>query len=226
MRGRIGGSDRQVGDVRGVNGALTARETLEVGRVEIPPQSRGVWLDEPEAGGNASGYRSAEVITGVRHMRAQNAAARPFDGRPFDVSQLEGDIREAVQQRPAHIQALEAAPRLAKPPQMPEYVSHHDDTSEIGKLSAEAIAREYEVTAKEIEAMGEVVRDMVQRCEQLTTSASSMLKDIKATATRYRQEGKRIFDEIEACSGAADEVRKLCEGFRDKIAAKTAEGAS
>ena len=75
-------------------------------------------------------------------------------------------------------------------------------------------------------ARSNFVRDMVQRCEQLTTSASSMLKDIKATATRYRQEGKRIFDEIESCSGAADEVRKLCEAFRDKIATKTAEGAS
>ncbi|HEY2446534.1 MAG TPA: hypothetical protein VGI20_12435 [Rhizomicrobium sp.] len=153
-------------------------------------------------------------------MRGPNAAARPFD-----VSQLEGDIREAVHQRPAHIQAVEAAPQPARP-QVPDYVSHRDDVSEIGKLSAEAIAREYEVTAKEIEAMGEVVRDMVQRCEQLTTSASSMLKDIKATATRYRQEGKRIFDEIESCSGAADEVRKLCETFRDKIATKAAEGAS
>ncbi len=158
-------------------------------------------------------------------MRGQNAAARPFDTRPFDVGQLEGDIREAVQQRPPHIQAVETAPRQAKP-QIPDYVNHREDTSEIGKLSAEAIAREYEVTAKEIEAMGDVVRDMVQRCEQLTTSASSMLKDIKATATRYRQEGKRIFDEIESCSGAADEVRKLCEAFRDKIAAKAAEGAS
>jgi hypothetical protein len=153
-------------------------------------------------------------------MRGPNAAARPFD-----VSQLEGDIREAVHQKPTHIQAVEAAPRPARP-QLPDYVSHSDDVSEIGKLSAEAIAREYEVTAKEIEAMGEVVRDMVQRCEQLTTSASSMLKDITATATRYRQEGKRIFDEIESCSGAADEVRKLCEAFRDKIATKTAEGAS
>ena len=158
-------------------------------------------------------------------MRGQHAAARPFDTRPFDVGQLEGDIREAVQQRPPHIQAVETAPRQAKP-QIPDYVNHREDTSEIGKLSAEAIAREYEVTAKEIEAMGDVVRAMVQRCEQLTTSASSMLKDIKATATRYRQEGKRIFDEIESCSGAADEVRKLCEGFRDKIAAKAAEGAS
>jgi septation ring formation regulator EzrA len=156
-------------------------------------------------------------------MRVQNAAARPFDGRPFDASQIEGEIRETLQQRPAHIQAVETAPRPAKP-QLPDYVNHRDDVSEIGKLSAEAIAREYEVTAKEIETMGEVVRDMVQRCEQLTTSASSMLKDIKATATRYRQEGKRIFDEIESCSSATDEVRKLCEGFRDKIAAKTAEG--
>ena len=155
----------------------------------------------------------------------QHAAARPFDTRPFDVSQIEGDIREAVHQGPPHIQAVETAPRPAKP-QLPDYVSHRDDVSEIGKLSAEAVAREYEVTAKEIEAMGEVVRDMVQRCEQLTTSASSMLKDIKATATRYRQEGKRIFEEIESCSSAADEVRKMCEGFRDKIVTKMAEGAS
>jgi signal transduction protein with GAF and PtsI domain len=153
-------------------------------------------------------------------MKVQHAAARPFD-----VSQLEGDIQEAVQQRPPHIQALEAAPRLAKP-QIPDYVNHRDDVSEIGKLSAEAIAREYEVTAKEIEAMGEVVRDMVQRCEQLTTSASSMLKDIRTTAARYRQEGKRIFTEIESCSSATDEVRKLCDAFRDRIATKTAESGS
>jgi hypothetical protein len=155
-------------------------------------------------------------------MRVQNTVARPLDARQFDAGQIEGDIREVIQHRPAHIQAVETPPRPAKP-QLPEYVSHREDVTEIGKLSAEAIAREYEVTAKEIEAMGEVVRDMVLRCEQLTTSASSMLKDIKATATRYREEGKRIFDEIESCSSATDEVRKLCEGFRDKIAAKTAE---
>jgi hypothetical protein len=113
-------------------------------------------------------------------------------------------------------------PRPAKP-QVPEYVSHREDVTEIGKLSAEAIVREYEVTAKEIEAMGEVVRDMVQRCEQLTTSASSMLKDITTTAKRYREEGKRIFNEIESCSSATDEVRRLCESFRDKIATKIAE---
>lgn len=149
-------------------------------------------------------------------MRGQNAAMRPFD-----VGQIEGDIREAVQQRPPHIQAVE---HVTRPPAVPEYVSHREDVTEIGKLSAEALVREYEVTAKEIEAIGEFVKEMAQRCEQLTSSASDMLKDIRATAARYRKEGKRIFNEIESCSSATDEVRRLCETFRDKIATKAAEG--
>src|ERR1044072_9946986 len=157
-------------------------------------------------------------VRGVGIMRAHTAVVKPFD-----VSRLEEEVREATQQHPAQVQALERTPRIAAP--VPDYVSHRDDTSEIGKLSAEAIVREYEETAKEIEAMGEVVKEMVQRCEQLTSSASAMLKDIKATAARYRKEGKRMFTEIESCSSATDEVRRLCEAFRDKIAVKEA-GAS
>ena len=149
-------------------------------------------------------------------MRGQNTAMRPFD-----VGQIEGDIREAVQQRPPHIQAVE---HVTRPPAVPEYVSHREDVTEIGKLSAEALVKEYEVTAKEIEAIGEFVKEMAQRCEQLTASASEMLKDIRTTAARYRKEGKRIFNEIESCSSATDEVRRLCETFRDKIATKAAEG--
>ena len=79
---------------------------------------------------------------------------------------------------------------------------------------------------EEIEAVGEFVKEMAQRCEQLTTSASVMLKEIKATAARYRKEGKRIFNEIESCSSATDEVRQLCETFRDRIAAKSPEGTA
>jgi hypothetical protein len=112
------------------------------------------------------------------------------------------------------------------PPPVPEYVAHRDDISEIGKLSAEAIVREYEETAKEIEAMGGVVREMVQRCEQLSATASNMLKDIRGTAARYRKEGKRIFNEIESCSSATDEVRRMCETFRDKIATKAEEATT
>ena len=150
-------------------------------------------------------------------MRVQNAAARPFD-----ISQVEGEIQEAVHQRSPRIQAVVPPPGTPTPP-VPEYVSHREDVTEIGKLSAEAIVREYEVTAREIDAMGEVVKEMLQRCEQLTTSASSMLKEIKTTASNYRKEGKRIFNEIESCSSATEEVRRLCEAFRDKIATKRGE---
>jgi hypothetical protein len=149
-------------------------------------------------------------------MRVQSSAVKHFD-----TNRLEGEVREAVQNHP-HIHAVDYAPQSTVPP-VPEYVSHREDVSEIGKLSAEAIVKEYEETAKEIESMGNVVRDMVQRCEQLTSSASAMLKDIKATAGRYRKEGKRMFAEIESCSSATDEVRRLCEAFRDKLAVREAE---
>ena len=58
---------------------------------------------------------------------------------------------------------------------------------------------------------------------QQGTYASAMLADIRATAARYRKEGKRMFTEIEACSSATDEVRRLCESFRDKLAVREAE---
>jgi predicted nucleic acid-binding Zn-ribbon protein len=145
--------------------------------------------------------------------------------KPFDVSRLEDDVRELAQQKPPHIQAVDYAQRTAAPP-VPAYVSHRDDATEIGKLSAEAIIKEYEETAKEIEGIGEVVKDMVRRCEELAGSASTMLKDIKATAERYRKEGKRMFQEIETCSSTTDEVRRLCESFRDKVATRADERAT
>ena len=151
-------------------------------------------------------------------MKAQTSVVRPFDA-----STLEGEVREAVRQGHPHIQTLDLTPRTVSASPVPEYVSHREDVSEIGKLSAEAVVREYEETAKEIEAMGEVVRDMMQRCEQLTSSASAMLGDIKATAARYRNEGKRMFTEIESCSSTIDEVRRLCETFRDKLATASVE---
>lgn len=151
-------------------------------------------------------------------MRAQVGVVTQFDS-----TRLESEVRDAVEQNRPRLQSLDLAPRTTSTPAVPDYVSHREDVSEIGKLSAEAIVKEYEETAKEIEAMGNVVKDMAERCEQLTGSASAMLQDIKATAARYREEGKRMFAEIEACSSATDEVRRLCEAFRDKLSIKDAE---
>ena len=132
-------------------------------------------------------------------MRAQNVNLKPFD-----VNRLEAEVQEAVQQRQSYVQPVDQAPHS-----VPDYVKHRENATEIGKLSAEAIVKEYEATAKEIETMGQTVTEMVQRCDQLTASATAMLKDIKNTASRYRKEGKRMFDEIEQCSTATEEVRRM-----------------
>ena len=137
------------------------------------------------------------------------------------------EVAEDIEKEMARIAPHRPEPAYGTPsPPLPAYVEHRAEVSEIGRLSAEAIIRDFEATAKEIEAMGEVVKGMVQRCERLTASASTMLDDIKSTAVRYREEGKRIFNEIESCSATTDDVRRLCEAFRDKITTKAVEAVT
>jgi hypothetical protein len=67
---------------------------------------------------------------------------------------------------------------------MPEYVQHHDGATEIGKLSAEAVVREYEAAAKDIEAMGAELIERVKQCEAMTREALAANQEMKETAAR------------------------------------------
>ena len=144
---------------------------------------------------------------------------------PANVFSL-NEVAEDIEKEISRIEPRRSEPFVQSTPpspSLPDYVAHREGVSEIGKLSAEAIVKEYEAAAKEIEAVGEVVKVMVRRCELLATSASKMLDDIKATAARYRKEGNRIFGEIESCSTKADDVRILCQALREKITTDVAE---
>jgi hypothetical protein len=107
------------------------------------------------------------------------------------------------------------APDLA----MPDYVEHRDGATEIGKLSAEAVVREYEAAAKDIEALGTEVIEHVRQCETMTRDALAVTEELKQTAERYREEAKRVFHEIENFSLVLAEVRKTCTELKEKIAA-------
>ena len=109
----------------------------------------------------------------------------------------------------------EGAPALA----MPDYVEHRDGATEIGKLSAEAMVREFEVTAKEIEAIGAELIERVGQCEAMTRDAMAVTEELKETAARYRDRAKRVFAEIEDCSLLTAEVRKTCTDLKERIAA-------
>jgi hypothetical protein len=138
------------------------------------------------------------------------------------LSEMEREIEAEVQNRPSVLEprpvkfALSSvgAPSLA----MPEYVEHNDGATEIGKLSAEAVVREYEAAAKEIEALGAGLIERVTQCQTMTRDAFAVTDELKQIAAYYREEAKRVFLEIENCSQATAEIRQACVDLKEKIA--------
>jgi hypothetical protein len=150
----------------------------------------------------------------------RGTAVKVFDRSEIKLSiadQLEKDIATLAPQRPPALPGEEVrsyAPPANRVVPLPEYVAHRDGVSEIGKLSAEAVIREYEAAAKEIEAMGQ---ETARRCEAITASVFGMLEDVKTTAAHFREEAKRIFNDIESCSIITEEVRMTCDALKKKI---------
>jgi hypothetical protein len=137
------------------------------------------------------------------------------------LTDMEREIEAEVRNRPSFLEPRpsSAPPKVAAPDMaMPDYVEHRDGATEIGKLSAEAVVREYEAAAKEIEAMGAELIDLVKRCEATTRDALVVTDDLKEIAGRYRDEAKRVFLQIENCSLVTAEVRKTCTELKEKIA--------
>jgi hypothetical protein len=135
---------------------------------------------------------------------------------------MERDIEAELRKRPPAQEPHPGnftAPRVNAPDLgMPDYVEHRDGATEIGKLSAEAVVREYEAAAKDIESMGAELVERVKQCEAMTRDALAVTEELKETAERYRQEAKRVFLQIENCSQLTAEVRKTCAELKEKIA--------
>jgi hypothetical protein len=138
------------------------------------------------------------------------------------LTDMEREIEAEVRNRPPpHEPRPSAPPRVGSPAiAMPDYVEHRDGATEIGKLSAEAVVREYEAAAKEIETIGVELTNLVQQCEATTRDALAVTEELKETAARYREEAKRVFLQIENWSLVTAEVRKTCAELKEKIAAR------
>jgi hypothetical protein len=136
--------------------------------------------------------------------------------------EIEAEFRNSPPVRGQH--SIEFAPPRVRAPTIaiPDYVEHCEGATEIGKLSAEAVVREYETAAKDIEAMGAELVERVRQCEAMTREALAVTEEMKETAARYREEAKRIFLQIENCTRMTAEVRKTCIELKEKIAAPAA----
>jgi phosphoglycolate phosphatase-like HAD superfamily hydrolase len=145
---------------------------------------------------------------------------QPTIGRVL--TDMEREIEAEVRNRPpAHEPRSLAAPRVSSPAiAMPDYVEHREGATEIGKLSAEGVVREYEAAAKEIEAVGVELTELVKQCEAMARDALAVTEELKETARRCREEAKRVFFQIENCSLVTADVRKTCGELKEKIAAR------
>jgi hypothetical protein len=143
-------------------------------------------------------------------------------GRVSSVIDLESEIEAELRHRPPVHDSRPVAfapPKVREPAVLiPDYVEHRDGATEIGKLTAEAIVREYEAAAKDIEAMGAELIERVKQCEAMTRDALAVTQEMKETARRYREEAKRVFVQIEDCSLMTAEVRKTCTELKERIA--------
>jgi len=136
---------------------------------------------------------------------------------------IERDIGNMIRSKNGHqpsIRIVQSDPLLPRAP-MPDYVEHKDGVNQVGKLTAEAVVREYDAAVKEIEALGAELTEAARKCEVMVAGVHATVADIKELAANYRDEGKRYFLQIEECSLMTSEVRAVCEALKRKIAAST-----
>jgi hypothetical protein len=133
---------------------------------------------------------------------------------------VERDIGEMIQMSNRALPAIHVVTNddhaLPKGP-LPDYVEHKEGVNQVGKLSAEAVVREYDAAVKEIEALGTELTEAAKKCEATVAGVHAMVSEIKELAASYREEGKRYFLQIEQCSLTTSEVRTVCEALKQKI---------
>jgi hypothetical protein len=129
----------------------------------------------------------------------------------LDLARLEADVIAA---RPGSSLASIA---------MPDYVEHQAGVPRVGALSAEAVVRDYEAAAKEIEAMGAELISAARKCEVMTAEVHNAIAYMRDTAAAYRQEAKTIFKRIEDCALLTADVRTACETIKRRIEGNSAQ---
>ena len=126
-------------------------------------------------------------------------------GAEVSLSRLEADVSAA---RPGGSLASIA---------LPDYVEHQNGVPRAGALSAEAVVRDYESAAKEIEAMGAELIEAAKQCEAMTAEVHNAIAYMHDTAAAYREEAKKIFKRIEECTLFTEDVRKTCEEVKRRM---------
>ena len=154
-------------------------------------------------------------MSSTAELLASSSLSKPDD--------IERDIGDLIQMGNRALPSLHIVPddHLLPNGPMPDYVEHKEGVSRVGKLSAEAVVREYDAAVKEIEALGSELAEAAKKCEAMVAGVHSMVNEIRELAANYREEGKRYFLQIEDCSLMTSEVRTVCETLKKRIASSS-----
>ena len=106
---------------------------------------------------------------------------------------------------------------VPRSPAAPEYVEHKADVPEIGRITAEAVAIDYEAAAKEIETMGKYLVDLQKRLEEEIKAVHDAVVEVKGVARQYRDEGLKLFNKLEEAALLTKSVRETCTQLASKI---------
>lgn len=130
------------------------------------------------------------------------------------------DLDEAARERELGMKEMPAETEYAPPAvvmPLPDYVRHSENTTPTGAVVGEAIVREYEAAAQEIEALGEELRAEYAKAGERQQRLADALNNLTETAKAYREEAKRVFEQVEACASMANSVSELCQQMRAKL---------
>lgn len=125
-------------------------------------------------------------------------------------------------------------PKPATTP-MPDYVEPRNGVPPVGALSAEALVKDYEKTAKGIDAMAAELMEATNRCahelieltqkfQQMSDNIRTIVDHVKETSASYRDEAKTMFVRIEDATMRMQEVRDLSDAMRQRLAESTESG--
>lgn len=143
-----------------------------------------------------------------------------------NIDNVEAEITAFVRQTQAPVRRIER--EHTNLPVSPDYVHPNPEVSEGGRLSAQAMAMEYEKAARAMESTAHELVALAQRCdqdcmvviennEQVHAKIDAVVAECRETAASYRQEAKAIFDQIQNASLIVDDVRRTMQAAIHRI---------
>lgn len=106
-------------------------------------------------------------------------------------------------------------PRKHQPPEPSPMATPKPD--DLGRMTAEAALKQHEVTAEAIEAMGNELRDRINKLNTAMGDCDLVLKEVAETANAIRDRGKHVHAQIDEAMSLAKAIRDACAEFRKKV---------